>query len=94
MRSLTDNFLEALTFSQADAATLRKLGESKGRQQLFAHQFPEQLETHKVAAQVESVESSNRIEGVIATRSAIKKLVLKDATPKDRTEQELSLIHI
>jgi Fic family protein len=44
----------------------------------------------KDAAVIESSESSNRIEGVVAPHPRIEALVLKSATPRNRSEQEIA----
>lgn len=42
------------------------------------------------AAVIESTESSNRIEGVVAPHKRIEALVLKSTTPRNRSEQEIA----
>lgn len=100
MASLFEDYLKSLSFSQDQGATLRALGEHRGRQELFIKQAPEVLESLKQVAIIESSESSNRLEGIIAPHERIEALVLKETTPQDRSEQEiagyrdaLSLIH-
>lgn len=100
MHSLTSAFLTRFQFSATDASTLRRLGEFRGRQKLYTRQRPEALEDLRTVAAVESTESSNRIEGVVAPASRIKAIVLRDTTPRGRSEQEiagyrdaLSLVH-
>jgi Fic family protein len=41
-------------------------------------------------ALVESTESSNRLEGVVATPERLRDVVLRDAPPSDRSEQEIA----
>jgi len=53
-------------------------------------QSPEVLDTLRRAAMVQSVESSNRIEGVTVGAGRIDPLVLKRAKPRDRAEQEVA----
>lgn len=93
-------YLERLRFSGEQAATLRALGQFRGRQDLFRKQAPEVLSALREAAVIESSESSNRIEGVTAPRERIEALVLKPTAPRDRSEEEivgyrdaLNLIH-
>jgi Fic family protein len=69
---------------------IARLGEARGRQELFVHQMPEQLENLRQAAIIESSESSNRIEGVTAAHERIAALVLKSSEPRDRSEQEIA----
>ena len=100
MNSLSYKYLEEISFDSADAVNLRAIGEYKGKQDLFTHQSPEALETLKNLAMVESTESSNRLEGIFVERKRVQAIVLKNTTPKGRSEQEvsgykdaLSLIH-
>ncbi len=100
MHSLSPNYLAKLRFDALQLATLRALGEYRGKQQLFVAQSPEILSDLRQVAIVESAESSNRLEGVVVAANRLKPLILKNATPKSRSEQEvagyrdaLALIH-
>ena len=90
MKSLTIGFLNNLHLTPDQGSTLAKIGEFKGKQDLFIQQTPETLETLKQTAIVESSECSNRLEGIIAPHKRIQALVLKAATPRDRSEQEIA----
>jgi len=90
MRSLTPEYLTGLTFDAVHLATIQRLGEARGRQDLFVAQIPEQLEVLRQAAVVESSESSNRIEGVVVAPGRVEAIVLKAAAPRDRSEQEIA----
>lgn len=90
MHSLSATYLGALRFDNLQLATLRKLGEHHGRQQLHVAQSPETLKDLVQAATIESTESSNRLEGVITTRPRLKSLVLHNAAPRSRSEQEIA----
>ena len=90
VKSLSSRYLDALRFSGEDAATLNALGESRGRQDLYRRQAPEVLDGLRTAAVVESSESSNRIEGVVAPPARIEALVLKNSIPWNRGEQEIA----
>jgi Fic family protein len=90
MPSLNLNFLESIRLSPSQASTLQKIGEYKGKQALFARQTPEILQALKQLAQVESSESSNRIEGVVAPHHRVKALVLESTKPQNRPEQEIA----
>jgi Fic family protein len=70
--------------------TLRALGEYRGKQLLFFEQSPEVLSDLRQVAVVESTESSNRLEGVVVAAHRLKSLVLKNATPQSRSEQEVA----
>jgi Fic family protein len=90
MRSLDRGFLDALTLTPAHGSTLRALGEHRGEQELFSRQSPRALETLRTVALVESAESSNRLEGVVAAPDRLREVVLRDAAPADRSEQEIA----
>lgn len=90
MHSLSPAYLERLSFSSGELSSIQRLGEARGRQDLFVRQFPEQLETLRTPAIVESTESSNRIEGVVAAPGRVAELVVKNAAPRDRSEQEIA----
>ncbi len=90
MRSLASGYLERLRFTGQDAATLRALGEAKGRQALYARQSPEALESLRILATIESAESSNRIEGIRAPKKRIEGIVLRSVIPRNRSEQEIA----
>lgn len=87
---LTADALGRLNFSAEDVTTLRKLGEYRGMQELFTRQRPEVFDALKTVARVESSESSNRLEGIQAPKARIEDLVLRDTTPKNRSEQEIA----
>jgi Fic family protein len=90
MKSLDPLFLLKLKVDPHLTSLVQALGESKGRQQLFARQAPEVLETLRLAALVESTESSNRLEGIVTTHARIESIVLKSATPRNRHENEIA----
>lgn len=100
MQSLSAAYLASLRFDGRQLATMHALGEYRGKQKLYAQQSPEILRGLRQVAVVESTESSNRLEGVIVAPGRIKSLVLKNAEPQNRSEQEvagyrdaLALIH-
>lgn len=71
--------------------TIRQIGEYRGKEELFRQQSPQILHTLQQSAIIESTESSNRIEGVVAESPArLRALMTKKAKPKDRSEQEIA----
>jgi Fic family protein len=68
---------------------LSDIAEHKGRHQFFARQSPQALKALLQMALVQSAESSNRIEGVTVDPARLRPLVLGDARPRDRSEQEI-----
>jgi len=90
VHSLTSEYLSALRYDGTQIATLRALGEYQGKQQLYVAQSPEALKDLRQVAAVESTESSNRLEGVIVAPGRLKSLVIRNAAPKSRSEQEVA----
>ncbi len=100
MQSLTAQFLTGLRFDPEQAATLRAIGEFRGQQELQYRRAPEALAGLLEVAKIESSESSNRLEGVNVPPDRIRRLVVHEAQPRNRSEQEvagyrdaLALIH-
>lgn len=69
---------------------LSACAEAKGKQDLWVRQKPEILAALREQAIIQSVESSNRIEGVTVDRGRLIPLVLGKSRPRDRSEEELS----
>jgi Fic family protein len=90
LRSLTPNILNSLSFTASQASSLRRIGEFRGRQDLFVRQTPEVLESLKTVAIIESTESSNRLEGIVAPKKRLVELVNKRTQPLNRSEQEIT----
>src|SRR6188508_2539703 len=90
MPSLTPEYLAKLRFGATALSVIHRLGESRGRQDLFVRQFPQQLDTLRTHAIVESTESSNRIEGVVAAPGRVADLVVRRVEPRTRSEQEIA----
>jgi Fic family protein len=103
LHSLAPAYLSRLAFSTEDVAALAALAESRGRQELYLRQQPapapgggrgvgenDVLESLRQAAVIESSESSNRIEGIVAPRERIEALVLRPTEPRNRSEQEIA----
>ena len=64
--------------------------EARGKQDLWTRQKPEVLKALRDQAIVQSVESSNRIEGVTVDANRLRPLVVGNARPKDRSEEEIA----
>ncbi|OGA45323.1 MAG: cell filamentation protein Fic, partial [Betaproteobacteria bacterium RIFCSPLOWO2_12_FULL_63_13] len=90
MKSFEHGYLYEMPISHGLLSTIGALGEFRGREGLYTRQSPEVLETLRRAAIVQSVESSNRIEGVTVAADRIDPLVLRRAKPRDRPEQEVA----
>jgi Fic family protein len=75
---------------RGELQTIDGLGEYKGEEEGFKQQSPQVLETLRHAAVIQSTESSNRIEGVVASHDRIVKIVEKKVKPANRSEQEIA----
>jgi len=64
--------------------------EARGKQDLWIRQKPEVLEVLREQAIIQSVESSNRIEGVTIPADRLRPVVLGKARPRDRSEEEFA----
>lgn len=89
-KSLSDSYLDCISFSGKEVSSIKVIGEYRGRQDLFRQQAPEVLESLKRLAVIESAESSNRIEGVTAPRERVEALVLRPTAPGNRSEEEIA----
>lgn len=79
---------------------LSDLGEARGKQEMFTRQSPQRLKVLREHALIESVVSSNRIEGVEVEKSRIATVVFGKTFLRNRDEEEirgyrqaLTLIH-
>ena len=64
MMSFRGNYLGRLTLPVSSVWLVGDVAEAKGRQDLYTRQSPQLLKALRETALVQSVESSNRIEGV------------------------------
>ncbi|MEM9291280.1 MAG: Fic family protein [Acidobacteriota bacterium] len=90
MHSLAPKALERLQLSLNDGHLLEQLGVHQGREELQQSRRPDVLSTLRSQATVESVESSNRIEGIVTSRERVLAVVRDRVEPTDRSENELA----
>lgn len=90
MSSFGQGFLVSQPISAALLGAVRRIGEYRGKEELYANRAPQVLETLREAAMIASTESSNRIEGVSAPRERIEELVIRRDRPRNRSEQEIA----
>jgi Fic family protein len=88
--SFKSGHLELMTVPMSTVRSIGLLGEYKGKQQLFEKQSPQLLGALREVARVQSIESSNRIEGVTAASGRVAELAVDKTTPRDRSEQEIA----
>lgn len=84
-----DTSLSNLKVPVTTAWLLGTCMEAKGKQDLWVQQRPEVLKALREQALVQSAESSNRIEGVIVAPERLRPILLGNARPMDRSEEEL-----
>lgn len=89
-KSLVSKYIDEITFPGNEVSTLKRLGEYRGRQDLFRHRAPEVLDSLRQVAIIESAESSNRLEGIVAPRDRVEALVMRPTAPANRSEQEIA----
>jgi len=64
--------------------------EYRGKQDFWIQQKPEVLSALREQSIIQSVESSNRIEGVTISSHRLRPIIVEKAKPKDRPEEELA----
>jgi Fic family protein len=89
MMSFRGGRLQAFAVPTSTAWLLTDIAEAKGRQDLYTKQAPQVLRALRETALLQSVESSNRIEGVTIEPDRLRPLVIGNAKPKDRPEQDI-----
>lgn len=89
-RSFENGVLARQPINQGLLQSVRLVGEYRGKEALFKQQSPQVLEALREHALIQSTESSNRIEGVVAPRERIRDLVANRTQPTNRSEQEIA----
>lgn len=90
MLTLNSNRLRELSLPIGTSWLLADCMEARGRQELWLRQKPEVIAALRELAIIQSVESSNRIEGVTVPADRLRPLVLRRSKPRDRSEEELA----
>src|ERR1051325_953351 len=90
MMSFRDNRLRDFAVPMSTNWLLNDIAEARGKQELYTRQSPQLLKALREMALIQSTESSNRIEGVTVAPDRLRPLVLGQARPKDRSEQEIA----
>lgn len=88
------------TFDLAKSATalltpeivqmLSTIHEHKGRQALFLQTHADEVQTLLNVAFIQSVDSSNRIEGIYTSNKRLQDLAMQKTMPRNRSEQEIA----
>ncbi|NQT65344.1 MAG: Fic family protein [FCB group bacterium] len=90
MKSLLNEYLKKLPINNELVRLIRKLGEYKGKQELYQKQSPEVLENLRLVAFAQSTESSNRLEQITAPPKRLKELIANKTKPQNRSEAEIA----
>ena len=90
MLSLQADRLKSLSVPVGTGWLLGECMEARGKQELWTRQRPEVLAALREQAVIQSVESSNRIEGVTVAGDRLRPVVLGKSKPRDRSEEELA----
>ena len=69
---------------------LSLIHEYKGKQALYVHQRPMELERLVEIAKVQSTEASNSIEGIRTTETRLRQLMREKTAPRNRDEKEIA----
>ncbi|MFV0343373.1 MAG: Fic family protein [Anaerocolumna sp.] len=100
MKEIDYNSIQHMTISMEVMNMVSLLHEHKGKQELYLATQPQTLERLMEIAKIQSVESSNKIEGIFTSDSRLKEIVMKKSEPRNRNEKEiagyrevLSMIH-
>lgn len=90
MISFSPTFEAHAPLNHAIVGAIGTIREYRGKEALYRQQAPQVLETLRQVAVIQSVESSNRIEQVIAPPKRIRELVEQKTQPQNRSEQEIA----
>jgi Fic family protein len=89
-KSFENDVLARQGLNQGLLQSVRLVGEYRGKEALFKQQSPQVLQALRDSALIQSTESSNRIEGVVAAPQRIRDLVAKRTQPSNRSEQQIA----
>ena len=90
MRKFSYSYLNNFAWDNEMIGLVSQIHEYKGRQDLYSKQQPLVLDKLVEIAKIQSIESSNKIEGIITTDVRIRDLVEDKTTPKTRDEEEIT----
>ncbi len=70
-------------------AMLNTISEFKGKEEVYFDIKKDVLDTLIETAKIQSIESSNKIEGIFTTNERLRELVINNVKPNNRSEQEI-----
>lgn len=89
MRNFNYENLSKCLWDTEIVSYIAKIHECKGRQDVFIHKKPAELDRLMKVAMIQSTDASNRIEGIVTTNARIKQLVEEKIIPRNRDEKEI-----
>jgi Fic family protein len=89
MRECVYSTLRGRSWDTEVLSFVAQIREHKGRQDLYLRQKPVELERLVEVAKIQSIDSSNRIEGIGTSNAWMKQLVEDRTTAQTRDEQEI-----
>ncbi len=90
MKSFSEEYLNKIHITPYLLNLTNALSEYKGKEELYAKQSPDVLDKLVERAKVESVESSNRIEGIDVKHERVVDIVQQQSAPRNRPEEEVA----
>jgi hypothetical protein len=84
MTPFRTSYLTRLPLPLGTVWLLTNVAEAKGRQDLYTRQAPQVLQALRETALIQSVESSNRIEGVTVAPGRLRPLVMESVSGAER----------
>jgi len=90
MGSLDPSYLDTIRLPQDQVLVLSSLGSYRGKYGSFGEIDRELLDELRTLAKIESIESSNRLEGIIVEHGRLEEIALTPSTPKGRPESEVA----
>ncbi|MCL2491774.1 MAG: Fic family protein [Coriobacteriia bacterium] len=90
MREFNYENLPANVLSPEIVKTLAAIHEFRGKQDLYLEAHVDTLSTLSDVAKIQSIDASNRIEGIYTTDLRLVKLAEEKTTPRNRNEQEIA----
>ncbi|HHX32760.1 MAG TPA: hypothetical protein GX713_00815 [Mollicutes bacterium] len=90
MKKFDYNTIEKLYLNTDIVSMLNTISEYKGKEQIYNDIKKDILDTLIEVARIQSIESSNKIEGIFTTNERLKELVVNNVKPKNKNEQEIT----
>jgi len=89
MRIFNYELLKKITIDSETLSLISEIKELKGKQNFFTGMKKAKLDKLVQIAKIQSIEASNRIEGIVTTEQRINDLYHEKTTPRNRDEEEI-----